>query len=42
MKDHEETPKLSLHSQPFKQGRGPDHRADDAGGKIYRVYEPLH
>ena len=25
MKDHEETPKLSLHSQPFKQGSGPDH-----------------
>ena len=25
MKDHEETPKLSLHSQPFKQGNGLDH-----------------
>ena len=24
MKDHEETAKLSLHSQPFKQGSGPD------------------
>ena len=24
MKDHEETAKLSLHSQPFKQGSGTD------------------
>ena len=34
MKDHKETAKLSLHSQPFKQGSGPDHGQRVLGAKI--------
>ena len=34
MKDHEETAKLSLHSQPLKQGSRPDHGDRVLGAKI--------
>ena len=37
MKDHEETAKLSLHSQPFKQGSGPDREEGVLGVKMGRV-----
>ena len=41
MKDHEETAKLSLHSQPFKQGSGPDREEGVLGVKNYRMNGPL-
>ena len=40
MKDHEETAKLSLHSQPFKQGSGPDHGERVLGEKITVWLDP--
>ena len=40
MKDHEETAKLSLHSQPFKQGSGPDREEGAEGKKLPCEWTP--
>ena len=40
MKDQEETAKLSLHSQPLKQGSRPDHGDRVLGAKITMQIDP--